>query len=667
MDLSKLSPEDFKHLANGDIGELSDEAVKSLNSQKIDTDTGASYKARAVVGSRQTPMDKMTALQQYYPGAKAIDNNFVFDNPETGRPTLFNPPGMDFGDVAGGLPEIGEAVGGTLGAVGGAAAASPTGPIGAFAAGVGGAGLGGVMGKNLVTNTITDMSGAADTRSPLQRLQDSGETFASDAAGQAILPGIGAALAPVGKALVRGGRAIATSPAVMAAAARMGVDLPAGAATGTAGTAALENAVSAYPSASTAITEKYATGQAQLGTAAKDIARSMGTPGTKQEAGAALKSGAKKATSKFEETQTKLYDDAFDKIGADTPVKLNSVMALAGDIAKSVEKAPKSLLPTVGKSQEAINNILEDALAGTGEKGTIHFDTLRQVRTNIGRMLKNPQLMVSNGMDDSTMRALYGAISRDIESAANTVGGDAAKALKTADRYTRYNLNINAPALESVVASGSDEAAFNYAMGAAKDGGTRLRALRRNLPKEQWDTVSSTVFENLGRATPGQQGATALGEMGEEWSASTFLTNWNKMAPEARKALFSGRHLEGPLNDLLVVSDRFKNAAKQGNFSNTAKAAVPALAALGIYNADGMDEKAKMAAGVVLVPRLAAKLMTNPEFVHWLVKGSSIPSAKGWMNHIPRLMGIAKRAGDSETTDALNQYRDILENKEETQ
>lgn len=654
MDFSKFSDDDAIKLSQGKFDELSDDGAKLADSMNLDTETGGSYKARAVVGSRQGPLDKMTALQKYYPGAKAIDENFVFDNPETGRPTLFNPPGADFGDVAGGLPEIAEAVGGTIGGVGGSR-------IGGFKGGVAGAGALASFAREGMIDAITGLSGAPDTRTGMG---DMAETAALNAAGQAALPLVGSILAPIGRGLVQAGRRVATSPAVLEAAERMGVSLPAGVATGKAGTVGLENMVGTYPSASTAIADKYATGQEQLGAAAKKLSEKIGPAGTKQEAGSALKSGADKAMKNFEETQKKLYDTAFDKIGPETPVKLNNVMTLEMETFKSIDKAPKSLAPTLGKSNDAMKALLEDAYKGTGEKGTIHFDTLRQVRTNIGRMLKNPQLMVSNGMDDSTMRALYGAISKDIEAAAGAVGPDAAKALKTADRYTRYNLSVNAPALDKVVEAGSDEAAFNYAMGAAKDGGTRLRALRRNMPKEQWDTVSATVFENLGRSAPGAQGATAIEELAENWSANTFLTNWNKMAPEARKALFAGKNLDKPLNDLMIVSERFKKAMAQNNFSNTAKAAVPALAALGIGGQIGEGDyggAAKMAAGAVIAPRMAAKLLTNPEFVTWLVKGSALPTAKAWTGHISRLAGVSKRASDSETADALNQYRDILQ------
>ena len=63
----------------------------------IDKRTGAPAFARAVVGGAPEK-DRLANLKRFFPDAVAYgDDNFVFTDPGTGRPTLYNPPGIDFG------------------------------------------------------------------------------------------------------------------------------------------------------------------------------------------------------------------------------------------------------------------------------------------------------------------------------------------------------------------------------------------------------------------------------------------------------------------------------------------------------------------------------------------------------------------------------------------
>jgi len=93
----------------------------SGNTQMIDRDTGAPSYIRAIVGSVYDDADRLATIQQYYPDAQPYDdNNFIFTNPDTGKPTVFNPKGMDTGDIAGGTRERMTSVGSGLGAAAGA-------------------------------------------------------------------------------------------------------------------------------------------------------------------------------------------------------------------------------------------------------------------------------------------------------------------------------------------------------------------------------------------------------------------------------------------------------------------------------------------------------------------------------------------------------------------
>src|SRR5262245_36473335 len=84
----------------------------------LDKRSGANASARRDVGGAITPMDKLATLRRYYPDAQPYgDDNFVFTDPSTGRPTLYNPPGLDPGDIPSLTPEAFEFTGGTVGAL----------------------------------------------------------------------------------------------------------------------------------------------------------------------------------------------------------------------------------------------------------------------------------------------------------------------------------------------------------------------------------------------------------------------------------------------------------------------------------------------------------------------------------------------------------------------
>src|SRR5689334_21642542 len=66
----------------------------------VDQSTGAPASVRLRVGGSPEG-DRLANLRKFFPDAVPYgSDNFVFTNPDTGKPTLYNPKGFDFGDVA---------------------------------------------------------------------------------------------------------------------------------------------------------------------------------------------------------------------------------------------------------------------------------------------------------------------------------------------------------------------------------------------------------------------------------------------------------------------------------------------------------------------------------------------------------------------------------------
>jgi hypothetical protein len=156
----------------------------------IDRSTGAPGAWRAQVGTHSRPEQRLEALRRLAPDASAYgDDNFTFRHPQTGRRTLYNPPGVDWGDVASLGPELGEMVGGGLGAAGGAASGFLGGMgLGAVPGGIAGAAAGATAGREMVERGIRSTYGTPDSRTGGQQLQDAATTAAVNGAGQGVAP-----------------------------------------------------------------------------------------------------------------------------------------------------------------------------------------------------------------------------------------------------------------------------------------------------------------------------------------------------------------------------------------------------------------------------------------------------------------------------------------------
>ena len=156
----------------------------AINFDGLDEKTGAPNKLRAVINAYRKPEDKIKVLQKYYPDAIPFgSDNYVFKDPNTGQPTLFNPKGFDVGDVV----EYGRVATEILASIPGFAAgglvSSPT-VVGIPVAGAAGAAVTSTAAGNLYDAALRKMfgSGVDDTRT-------AGE-FASEIATQATIEAV---------------------------------------------------------------------------------------------------------------------------------------------------------------------------------------------------------------------------------------------------------------------------------------------------------------------------------------------------------------------------------------------------------------------------------------------------------------------------------------------
>lgn len=627
----------------------------------IDREAGASMWARTLVGSAPE-QDRLANLKQIYPDAVPYgDDNFVFTNPETGKPTLYNPPGLDFGDVPAVAREATQAVGAGFGATmaGGSAllTTGPAAPLTVPTAAAIGAGFGSETGAALFDAAFSLLSPRIDTRTVGETAADTAMGFMSAASGQKMGDMAGPLIAAGSRSIIGGTKA--ASEKLVQSFMNLRIDPPAGAVSSSRAVQTVEKMLESSPVSASIMQEQAEKVLSQTKSAAEQLAREFGAVKTKQGAGATIKQAAVKAAERFGFQQEKLYDEAFDAIGKDWIVRPDALRGLRSEMQVELDRAPNSLKAVLTPAIKKVDAILLDADAG------LPFDALRQIRTMIGKDLATPMLTGSSGSHNAAMKRIYGALTEDMSATAKAAGSDAAKALEKADRYTRMFMNTSAKTMEKIAKFDADERAYDFALQASRDGGSGLARLRRNFEPEEWDTIAGTVLGRMGLSRAGAQNAS-----GDAFSVNTFLTNWNKMAPEAKTALFGGnryKDLAPALDDLVAVVGSLKDAERLANSSNTGRTLIAftqmsvlsgALGGLGGLLAGGDATSGGLGGagsviGTIVAPRVAAKLITEPKFVRWLADQASQTSVR-----FGRLVGVM--ADEPGMQDAVQAYIEAL-------
>ncbi len=217
--------------------------------------------------------------------------------------------------------------------------------------------------------------------------------------------------------------------------------------------------------------------------------------------------------------------------------------------------------------------------------------------------------------------------------------------------------------MQKLIDFDADEKAWNFAWSQGNQGGTALARMRRHFTGEEWDVIQASFLHRLGQANPGAQNAA-----GDAFSPNTFMTNWNKLKPEAKNALFSGKRYAGLRADLDRLADvigSMKDSLKMANTSNTAASMIAynqmqsvILGTAGYFGGSQVgDQGLGGAAAGILAPKAAAKLLTNPAFVKWL---ASAPVRENQISGKIGQLGAIWMAQPA-IREELQQYFDALE------
>jgi hypothetical protein len=334
---------------------------------------------------------------------------------------------------------------------------------------------------------------------------------------------------------------------------------------------------------------------------------------------------------------------------------LNYKQALE-DLTQANPAAPKSTQALIPQDLVTRLKNLDDDMQG----GVVTVSALKQIKEEIGS-IAFPKYGMMVDKDQGQYIKLYKALVRDIEDAAKAQDlrvdptgktRTAQLAQRTENAYYTAGRERIRDFYNKVQKKADPEKAFKALM---SDNGEMLRVTTKALTKPERDVFVSAAIDWMGRTKPG------IATLDRQFSAETFLTQWNALSEKSKRAVFAGTSSPSLYKDI-------DDVAKAASVLRETRQVMPnpSGSALGV---SGGATVAAATSGYFLNPLFyaplaasagAAYLMNNPRFIRWLAQGVNL-SAKDAKSHVIRLGNMATLSRDGEFQENVNQYIQSLD------
>jgi hypothetical protein len=418
---------------------------------------------------------------------------------------------------------------------------------------------------------------------------------------------------------------------------------------------AIETTTGRFPSGLATMREKGLAQQAEVGKRVEELRKQISNVTEPVEAGRAVKKGFSEVfVPRARQAQKNLYS-AFDAYMPERmPVDSDNTEKVLNEMVNKISNAAPSL------QKEFANTKLSSILNGIYEtrqmnpQGKIPYNVLKDLRTSIGEKLSTVDLTPE--VSKVQYQRAYAAITRDMEAAAAKQGPEALARFKEANAFTA-KFHETMDNVQSLIMDKNPEDVYQALVGGARNGPTRLKEIFDIVPMDARKAVSSAYIARMGKAVPGLQDPS-----GDVFSTAKFLQNYASLDPEAKKVLIGGfgKQFEKDLETVAQVSNKIRESnAILANPSGTAGAVVtPATITSGAGSlAAGKFGFLSGIIGTLIGANQAARLYTNPEFVHWLATNKNTPIS-GTSAALATLNKIYEKTNDDDIKELHDAVRD---------
>jgi len=641
-----------------------------------DYTTGAPAKVRSIVDNfKREPEKMLSVLRQFYSDTYPLEvggePNFIFYEPNEDVWRVYNPKGLDFGDVVGFGRELAQTGGGI---VGGATAvalgqvppltAVPDEAVTVPAFAAAGSTLTGQAYDAITSALLPDPF--SETLDPAKQVLGGATGFAGEAA---LGPVLGKIIATVpqsaksaGEGIIRRGLGVGQQAQergrrALADAANLEIEgLTAGMISGSPIVQSITARILQTPGGKSPLVRNWETLRASLADAATTVAKRWSKRGRRsgEQIGEIVAAGGRAAHKRFQEQEDKLYKAAYDLIPEGATVKPNAMQALYDRLTAEVATSPE----VAGRSAKKALAEIEMQLRDTAVTGGLSVARFRKNRTLFReRYLSADRLQTDATQDELRyLGDVYKAFTADMKGAvtaideANPVRQEALKALNIADRYVRRRHHSDVPVLREIErrANKGSLDVFKLLNRDVKESSEGIRNIYRQLKQEEKDAVTASLVKRLGYISPAGEGAAE--ELVETtFSPAKFLSQYQAISSDAKNAIFGQGTYRKSLDTLSkamrdVTSEiKYENPPKTGDIIALIATFAPLLTPIG----GGVSMKAAVGAtaGLIVAPHIAARLVTNKKFINWLVDAA--PKMRKNPNsaslHLGRLMEISSR------------------------
>lgn len=637
-------------------GEAAGDPWEAVDQTKF-AQQGAPVSVRAAVGSVPAQA-RLQTIRKFFPDAEDLGNgNFIYTDPRTKQPTIYNRPGLDVGDIASLPAEVGEFIGSAAGGAAGGTAGAVGGPPGVLAGTMAGSGAGGTIGREFVQRGMMSALGVEDPRTAGEQATEAATTFGLNAIGPGVIPAIRGTVSGTTRLLMRGGT---KAPAIQQAIddlERFGASPSVAQATQSTVQDQLESVLARVPGAAGRIRRAAQDTAATVGESVNRKTRAMaGEPVLEPEvAGRAISTGVGEFTGRVMDRAEVLFGRVKGRFQPAEKVGVSNTSKTLTELS-----VPVSGAPAVG---EVIGNPtvrrLQAALAEDAKDGTLSYEALSSMRSAIGRKLGTPSLV--EDIPRGELKRLYGAISEDMRAAARAKGPAALQEFEHANKFYAAALNRIDETLQPLIANKTPEKIFKGFESGTREGASQARVLYRSLNMDQRRIVTSTIMDRLGKGAPGAQ--TAEGDI---FSFNTFLTNWNRLNNTAKDTLLSSlsdaQVMKKDFDALARASSRMRESSRA--FIEPTTGSTPLLGTamvggmLGTSIAYGDLTLPLIIATAGVGANTTARLITNKNFVRWLARSTDV-SPREYEAYIGRLGAVAANSS-AEDAAAVRDYADVL-------
>ena len=233
---------------------------------------------------------------------------------------------------------------------------------------------------------------------------------------------------------------------------------------------------------------------------------------------------------RFKAQSNQLYDEVERQLPPGTAVAPSSTQQVLAELTTPIQGAANTSGLLLNSKVAGIAKAFGDDLAANG--GTMPYEAMKRLRTQLGEVIGDSVL--SPDAPTRQLRRLYGSLSDDMTAAAVATGNPRAiQAASRANNYYRAGMK-RVDDIERVIdKNGGFEKVYSALYSSGKEGGTTLRKVMSSLDGQAQRDLAATTLRRLGKANPSAQD-----DVGELFNPETYLTNWNRLAPEAKRALF---------------------------------------------------------------------------------------------------------------------------------